>query len=154
MTAGFLRRAAAAVALCAPFAVPAPAAYALPTDVVALAGSGSISPGLPSAPSWINFEFNAVAVGTHAGAYLGCTYQAYAPIATQLDDSGVGTIAGCGVGGVVGYHRLGAIVTVEGEVTLGSEAVCILQSALVFVQTSVLPTTSFIASGTVVLGDC
>ena len=154
MKASFFRKAAVGVAMLAPFGMSIPSAHAAPTDVVALAGSGSISPGLPCSPCVIDFDFNAVAVGTHAGAYLGCTFHADTPAETELGGSGAGTIAGCGVGGEVGYSRVGPVVTVQGIVYIDDVPHCIVTSALIFAPTSVLPTTSFVVTGTVVLGTC
>jgi hypothetical protein len=154
MKASFFRKAAVGIAMVAPFAMSVPSAHAAVQDVVVVAGSGSISPGLPCAPCVIDFDFNAVAAGNHTNAYLGCTFHADTDAETELGGGGVGTIAGCGVGGTVGYNRVGPVVTVQGSVTLGDDTACIGNSALIFVPTSVLPTTSFVVAGVVVLEEC
>jgi hypothetical protein len=152
MKARFFRKAAVAVTLVTSFGMGVPAAHAQPTDVAVVAGSGFISPGLPCSPCDIGFDFNAVVVGDHSGAHLGCYFAANTPAETELGGSGVGTLSGCGVSGVVGYNRVGPVVTVQGEVIINGVPHCIEASALVFAPTSVLPTTSFVVAGTVVLG--
>jgi hypothetical protein len=154
MKASFFRKAAVAVAMVTSFGMGVPSAHAAASDVAVVAGSGSISPGLPCSPCVIDFDFNAVDVGSATGAYLGCTFHADSPAESEVGGSGVGTLAGCGIGGTVGYSRVGVVVTVQGEVTVGSITLCIQASALVFVPTSVLPTVSFVVTGTVILGPC
>jgi hypothetical protein len=161
----FMRKAATAFAIVAPFVLVAPTtAYAAATDVVVVEGQGGIDPGLPltgesSDFSHVTFSFNAVAAGTEAGVYLGCTFDGHSDIKETLNNGhGSGTLiagASCNVSGDVTYTRTGPLVQVTGTVTLGTTGATgsIAASALLFVPTSggTSNTTSYIVAGAVVI---
>lgn len=123
------------------------------SDVVAVEGSGTITPALPCTGCVINFNFTAIVAGDEAGAYTGCQFNG---TSTGLEDEtmgrGSGTLGGCAAAGTVAYIRTGPLVQVSGKVTVNGVCHDILESALVFVPTS-QPVTTFIVTGAVVLGD-
>jgi hypothetical protein len=126
------------------------------SDVVAVVGTGTISPGLPCTGCTIDFGFSALVVGDdEPGLFTGCTFHGTSSgTEDEFGGAGSGTLGGCAATGTVTYTRTGVLVQVNGnDVTINGEKHVIRTSALVFVPTSVQPTTSFAVVGTVVLED-
>lgn len=140
----------------------APAAYACPPQdlrlpchrvAVSVAGSGTISPGLPCASSCaIHLDFTAVFAGGDVAA-TDCDFDGTGGADTLVAGAGGGTIT-CsdGLSGSVTFTRTLAAVAVGG--TLNVDSVCYtITASLVFTPENVNPTTDFLLAGAGTLAE-
>jgi hypothetical protein len=148
-----MRKVFTSVALAAPMVLAAPmAAHAV--DVAVVAGTGTISPGLPCTNCTIDFAFSAVHAGTTATTsvlFTGCTFHGTSSgLEDEAGGAGSGTLSGCGISGTVNYTRVGVVVTVSGCVSVNQPpCTTIGPNALIFLPLSAAPTTSFLVVGAV-----
>jgi hypothetical protein len=119
--------------------------------LITLAGTGTITPGLPCS-CVIGVDFQAVVAGRADGALLGCTFDgASAGWETDAGGAGTGVLGGCGLSGTVSYSRTGTLLTLAGMVCFEGDCFGVSSSELAFIPTSASPTTSFALVGTVAL---
>jgi hypothetical protein len=124
-----------------------------PCQADAVAGTGTISPGLPCTGCAIDFNFTAVAAGSDAGVYTGCVFHGTSSgTENELGGAGSGILSGCGISGNVNYVRVGAVVQISGSAMVNGTSYTVGPNAFIFIPTSVAPTTSFIVVGAVELG--
>jgi hypothetical protein len=131
-----------------------PQCYTTDPKGVAVAGTGSISPGLPCPVSCdVHLDFTLVGAGVGVGV-ANCTFDGTTGADTIVAGTGNGTIdcsGGITVSGSCHFDRTGPVVTVGCSATVNGVGSGIT-AVLAFVPLSANPTTSFaVVGGGVVL---
>jgi hypothetical protein len=150
---GFFKKAAVATAMATAVVamVGQGGAFAAAGDVVAVAGQGTISPGLPTTgcavQTDITFSGTGAVVGTDGNAIpatVNFDGNSGSTCETLNAGQGSGTLSGTLTGNVT-YQRTGAIVQVDGQVSvLGSPQRKPLVAICVFVAVNVNPVTAYV----------
>jgi hypothetical protein len=151
---GFFKKAAVATAMATAVVcmVGQGGAFAAPVgDYVGVAGTGTISPGLPTTgcavQTGITFSGTGAVVGTDgvaAPATINFDGNSGSTCETLNSGQGSGTLSGS-LTGTVSYQRTGAIVQVFGNVSvLGSPSRSPLVAVCVFAATTVNPVTTYV----------
>jgi hypothetical protein len=145
----FIRKSVLGVAMVAPMILAMPGA-ASAADVLAVVGTGSISPGLPCPVSCdVHLDFTLVGAGTDAAGTASCTFDGTTGADTIVAGTGNGTIdcsGGVTAHGDCHFDRTGPVVTVNCAATVNGTGVSVT-AVLVFVPLSANPTTSFAVVG-------
>jgi len=149
---GFIKKAAVATAMATAVMamVGQGGALAAVGDVVAVAGTGTISPGLPTSGCAVqtNITFNGTGAvvgtdGVAVPATINFNGNSGSTCESLNSGQGSGTIGGT-LTGNVSYQRTGAIVQVFGSVSvLGSPGRTPLVAVCVFAATTVNPVTAY-----------
>jgi hypothetical protein len=151
------RKAALSLAVVAPLTLGLAPAHA-GNNSVSVAGTDTISPGLPCPPSGcaLHLDFTALFAGQDASGTATCTFDGtdtYWGGATVLHGSGSGTVScsgGVRASGTLVFVRTGFVGSLSGNLTVNGGA-CTTSITLIWPPTSANPTTTsgFIGGGTV-----
>jgi hypothetical protein len=149
---GFLKKGAVVLAIITPMlGIAGPTAALADTlpvsDAVAVVGTGTIAPGLPTtgcqSNQHVNFSGTLTVTAGDETSTTNISFDGNSDICETLNAGhGSGTLAG-GASGTVTYSRTGNVVTITGSPVINGEGHSVLAAACVFIPTSANPVSSY-----------